>query len=159
MPRKPTEKVVEHRITLGTYERQMFSDAVAGYNFKNIATPVVSGLSDISFLIFIGGILGIALDRALGIGWREATEFLVGEGLSDWLETQNLVGAGIGGALGLLVGNPFIGAIAGSAVVEAGEYFVEEFTEVAQDNPKIVSAWTSLMLRSYWEIQKLKETV
>ena len=65
MPRKPTEKVIEHRITLGTYERQMFSDAVTSYNFKNTATPIVAALSDVSFLIFVGGAIGIFLDRLL----------------------------------------------------------------------------------------------
>lgn len=156
MPRKPTEKVVEHRITLGTYERQMVSDAISGYNFKNISTPIVAGLSDVSFLVFVGGILALFLDKALGTGWREATEFLVGKDLADWLEVQNLVGAGIGGTIGLFVGNPFIGAFLGSAAVELGEAGVEEFTEQLSQRPQVVNAFTGIMLRSYWEIQKIK---
>jgi len=90
MPRKPTEKVVEHRITLGTYERQMFSDAVTSYNFKNVSTPIVAALSDVSFVLFIGAAIGLFLDRVLPDDWRSVTEFLTGQDLSDWLEVQNI---------------------------------------------------------------------
>jgi len=157
MPRKPTEKVIEHRITLGTYERQVLSDAVTSYNFKNVATPVVSALSDTSFLLFIGGILGLFLDRALGFGWREATEFLGVSEIQDWLEIQNLAGAAVGGVVGI-AGGPFgiiIGSVLGSVAVEGAEELASEFVGVAQDNPQAVSAVTSIMLRTYWAIEKL----
>ena len=88
MPRKPTEKVIEHRITLGTYERQIFSDAVTSYNFKNVSTPIVSALSDVSFVLLIGAAIGLFLDRVLPDDWRSVTEFLIGQDLSDWLEVQ-----------------------------------------------------------------------
>ena len=156
MPRKPTEKVVEHRITLGTYERQMFSDAVTSYNFKNVSTPIVAALSDVSFVLLIGASIGLFLDRVLPDDWRSVTEFLTGQDLSDWLEVQNIVGAGIGGIAGLFVGNPLAGAVLGSIAVEGLEGVYSEVQTAAINNPQVTSVFTSLMLRSYWAIEKIR---
>ena len=59
MPRLPVDgnKVVEHRITFGTKERDMLEGYLAAYQFGRIATPVVNALSDVSFLLFAGGVL------------------------------------------------------------------------------------------------------
>jgi len=156
MPRKPTEKVVEHRITLGTYERQMFSDAVTSYNFKNVSTPIVAALSDVSFVLLIGASIGLFLDRVLPSDWRSVTEFLTGQDLSDWLEVQNIVGAGIGGIVGLFVGNPLAGAVLGSVAVEGLEGVYSEVQTAAIDNPQVTSVFTQFMLRSYWAIEKIR---
>jgi len=40
MPRKPTEKVVEHRFTLGNYERDQLNRFIDGMQVKNIGTGV-----------------------------------------------------------------------------------------------------------------------
>ena len=157
MPRKPTSEVIEHRITLGGYERRIISDAVAGYNFKNVATPVVAGLSDISFLIFVGGIIGLFLDSVLPNGWRSITQYLTSGERSDWFETQNIVGAGIGGAFGLFFGNPIGGAILGSFAVEGLEELAGASEEIILENPAVLSLFTSVMLNSYWAIDELKE--
>lgn len=156
MPRKPTEKVIEHRITLGTYERQVLSDAVSSYNFKNVSTPIVAALSDVSFLLVIGGAIGIFLDRALPSDWRSVTEFLTGKDLGDWLEVQNIIGAGIGGIAGLFVGNPVAGALLGTVAVEGLEEVYSEVQTAAIDNPQVTSVFTQLMLRSYWAIEKVR---
>tara|TARA_Y100000052_G_C2890781_1_gene50897 strand:- start:165 stop:566 length:402 start_codon:yes stop_codon:yes gene_type:complete len=59
VPRLPVDgnKVVEHRITFGTKERDMLEGYLAAYQFGRIATPIVNALSDVSFLLFTGGIL------------------------------------------------------------------------------------------------------
>ena len=59
MPRLPVDgkKVVEHRITFGTKERDMIEGALVAYQFGRIATPIVNALSDVSFLLFAGGVL------------------------------------------------------------------------------------------------------
>ena len=61
MPRLPVDgkKVIEHRITLGTKERQLLDQAVNAYQFNAISTPVVAGASDISFMVVLGSILAI----------------------------------------------------------------------------------------------------
>jgi len=156
MPRKPTDEVIEHRITLGAYERQLFSDAVTSYNFKNVSTPIVSALSDVSFLLFVGAAVGLFLDRVLPDDWRSVTEYLTGQDLTDWFEVQNIVGAGIGGIAGLFVGNPIAGAVLGSLAVEGLEEAYSEVQTVAIDNPEITSVFTQFMLRSYWAIENLK---
>jgi hypothetical protein len=167
MPRKPTEKVIEHRITLGTYERQLVSDAVTSYNFKNVSTPIVSALSDVSFLIFIGGILGIALDRSLsGTAWRTATRLLGVDELNDWLETQNILGAAAAGAVGGARFG-FYGAIAGAIFGIVGVEYGEDAANAinnqiegaVQQNPELFGTFTSIMIQSYWGIENLKETL
>ena len=40
MPRKPTEKVVAHRFTLGNYERDQLNRFIDGVQIKNIGTGV-----------------------------------------------------------------------------------------------------------------------
>ena len=40
MPRKPTEKVVEHRFTLGNYERDQLNRYIDGMQVKNIGTGI-----------------------------------------------------------------------------------------------------------------------
>ena len=46
MPRKPTTEVIEHRITLGTYERQLLSDTAGAYQFNKVSNPLVALISD-----------------------------------------------------------------------------------------------------------------
>ena len=53
------KKVIEHRITFGTKERDMLESALTGYQFKNVATPIVAGMSDVSFMLVAGSLLTI----------------------------------------------------------------------------------------------------
>ena len=61
MPRLPVDgkKVIEHRITLGTKERQMLESALLGYNFNKISTPIVAGVSDVSFMLVVASVASI----------------------------------------------------------------------------------------------------
>ena len=53
------KKVVEHRITFGTKERDMIESALVAFQFNRVATPVVAGMSDMSFMLVLGGLLAI----------------------------------------------------------------------------------------------------
>jgi hypothetical protein len=133
----------------------MVSDAFSSYNFKNISTPIVSALSDVSFLIFIGGLIGISLDSSLrGTAWRTATKLLDVEGYADWLEAQNIAGAIAGGAKGARFGwvGLITGALAGSFGVEIGEDVVQELAEV----PSSINS-NLIQLQLFWGIENLKE--
>tara|TARA_R110000823_G_scaffold309654_1_gene434067 strand:- start:170 stop:748 length:579 start_codon:yes stop_codon:yes gene_type:complete len=137
MPRKPTSEVIEHRITLGTYERQLVSDVAGSYQFNKIANPIIRLISDNTAMALIIASLGLFLDRYLDINWREITKGMDNKQLNDWLETQNLVGAGIGGLIGLFLGGPFgavAGATAGTVVVEGVEYALDEAGQLIIDN-------------------------
>ncbi len=61
MPRLPVDgkRVIEHRITFGTKERDMLDSAFAAYQFNRVATPVVAGMSDVSFMVALAGLLGL----------------------------------------------------------------------------------------------------
>ena len=57
MGRKPVDKVIEHRICFGSKERQQIDSLVTSMNIKNIATPSVSILNDVTGMIALIGIL------------------------------------------------------------------------------------------------------
>lgn len=57
MPRAKATDVVIHRIELGGKEREMAEGVVAAFQFNRIANPIVAALSDVSFLVFAGGVL------------------------------------------------------------------------------------------------------
>ena len=74
MPRLPVDgkKVVEHRITFGTKERELAEGALAAYQFNRVGTPIVAALSDVSFLVFVGGVLAAYKIIDEGI-WKDLT--------------------------------------------------------------------------------------
>ena len=83
MPRLPVDgkKVIEHRITLGTYEREELDTFVTGVTVRKRGQPLVALLSDVSALAVIAGIL-----EALGvIDITGLAKKLGGEGLA-WME-------------------------------------------------------------------------
>jgi len=57
LPRAKATDVVIHRIELGGKERDMAEGVIAAYQFNRIANPIVAALSDVSFLVFAGGVL------------------------------------------------------------------------------------------------------
>jgi len=151
MPRKPTNEVIEHRITLGTYERQLVSDVAGAYQFNKISNPIVSLLSDNTAIALIIASVGIFLDRYLDPDWREITAGMDNSQIADWLETQNLVGAGIGGLIGLFFGGipgAAAGAAGGSIIVEGVEYGLDEAGQLIMENQK-PSTTTFIALQIY----------
>jgi len=74
MPRKPTTDVIEHRITLGTWERQRADELLSAIEFKQIASPIVDVISDKDAIVVvslavaaIAAITGITL-TGIGLG-------------------------------------------------------------------------------------------
>ena len=68
MPKpKPTE-VIRHEIVLGRSERDLLEGGLMAYGFNRVATPIVAGLSDVSFTITVGALL-------LGIGIITSDEY------------------------------------------------------------------------------------
>ena len=61
MPRLPVDgkKVIEHRITLGTKERELLDSAVNAFQLNQIATPSVALMSDVSGMIVFASALAI----------------------------------------------------------------------------------------------------
>ena len=57
MPRAKADNVVIHRIEFGGKERELLEGALVAFQFNRIATPIINALSDVSFLIFVGGVL------------------------------------------------------------------------------------------------------
>ena len=53
------KRYIEHRVTLGTKERQLLEDWVNSNSFNKIAEPIVAGMSDVSFVLTVGAIIAI----------------------------------------------------------------------------------------------------
>ena len=151
MPRKPTTEVIEHRITLGTYERQLLSDTAGAYQFNKVSNPLVALISDNSAMALITLAIGIYLDGKLDPSWCEIIDGMTPVQLKDWLETQNLVGAGIGGLIGLAFGGipgALAGTVGGSIVVEGVEYGLDEARQLLMENQE-PSTTTFIVLQIY----------
>lgn len=59
MPRSKPSKCEEIRITLGTKERMMAEELIQAQSFNQIATPIVSALSDVSFWVTLASLLAL----------------------------------------------------------------------------------------------------
>lgn len=126
MPRLPVDgkKVIEYRVTLGAKERELVQDAQWSYTFGQIGNTLSGVLGNPVFLLGLASYIAYKLDQILDPDWRAIVSDMTPDQVKDWLETQNLVGASIGGILGLIVGGPLggiFGSILGSATVEVGE--------------------------------------
>lgn len=140
MPRLPVDgkKVVEQRITLGAKERELLTDFQWTYSFKNVSNTITTLISNPAVMAAIAAYIIYKLDQILDPDWQQITSEMTPDEVKDWLETQNLVGMGLGGTigaiLGLGVGMPWLGAIlgsiAGGITVEAGEAVAEAADEM-----------------------------
>ena len=64
MPRLPVDgkKVIEHRFSMGQFERDQLDTLITGLTVKNVATPAVALLSDVSALLAL-----TAIAEAIGL--------------------------------------------------------------------------------------------
>ena len=51
--------MITHRIELGSFERDRLEGLIAATTFNKVTTPIVAGMSDVSFMIALAGILVI----------------------------------------------------------------------------------------------------
>ena len=133
------KKVIEHRISFGTFERNLLSDLVATKSFQNAATPIISLMKDVTGMATLYLILNFMFPNwSLGID----LETIEDKGFWDYLELQNIAGTAIGigvaayatGGLSLI---PTIIGLAGGAV--AGQAIVEGLEEIGEDARKAVT--------------------
>tara|TARA_Y100000361_G_C11090486_1_gene306173 strand:- start:31 stop:732 length:702 start_codon:yes stop_codon:yes gene_type:complete len=145
MPRLPVDgkKVIEYRVTLGTYERERLSEFVGSYSFSRVSRPIVDVLgSPVALLSITGGIIAlnpkilqglpdwlkaIIFDDNLTFGEREKT-------LSDYFTGGALVG-GLAGLFFLGPISPLVGTLLGAALGEGFEDKIEEYVtqEIMED--------------------------
>ena len=132
----------------------MLDTYTTAYAVKSWSEPVVDILKDVTASLTIIGIviviLGDKLNGILPEGWEGITAGMNNEEIMDWLEIQNLVGAGIGGVLGGVFGfwlglflGPF-GAVAGAgagtiAGAAAGSYTVEELEDLNEERKRFLN--------------------
>jgi len=127
MSKNKPKETIEHVFRLQDKERQLLDDFLLAKNFQNVATPVVSLLSDVSGLAASYVILTAFFpDWAKGLDLK-AMQGMDSPGIFDYLEFQNLAlgvaGAGIGIATG---GLGWIPALIGFGLGQVGAELGEE---------------------------------
>lgn len=94
MPRKAPKEIIEHRITLGNYERERIDELLTSYQARSVAKSATDLLSSISFPM-----LGVAALIWVGFSLDEFIEEAKGQfqsftnKISDWLVDPD--GAGV----------------------------------------------------------------
>jgi len=93
MPRLPVDgkRVVEHRITFGSKERDMIESAIASYQFNRVATPTVDLMKDVSGMTVFASILiafGVPIILPVEEG-MEAVTTAIGDGLKKFRQEQS----------------------------------------------------------------------
>jgi len=68
VPRKPTDKVIEHRIVFGNVERKLLDQLAFSLTIKNIATPAVSLMKDVTGMVVLVYGLNKMFDLNIDIG-------------------------------------------------------------------------------------------
>lgn len=57
MPRAKADNVVIHRVEFGGKERELLEGALVAFQFNRVSTPIVAGMSDVSFMLTLGALL------------------------------------------------------------------------------------------------------
>jgi len=57
LAKKAPDQVIVFRFELQQKERELIESAIGAYNFNQISTPLVAGMSDVSFMVVVGGFL------------------------------------------------------------------------------------------------------
>ena len=138
MPRKPTEKVIEYRITMGDWERTRVDGLMAGIQFNQIATPIVSLMKDVTGMAALYIILNALFpDWSKGLD-LDALDGTDEKGWRDYFEGLNLAGGAAGAAAGGYAGSwggPWgigigaaLGGLTGILAVEGAEELFQDVT-------------------------------
>jgi hypothetical protein len=130
------KKVVEHRITLGTFERKQLEKVSDSVTFENVVTPIVDLMKDVTGMAALYIILNALFpnwSKGLDLGILDSTNE---KGWRDYIEAQNLAGIAVGGATGAWYGaaagpwgalaGAIFGALGGTAVVEGAEEIYQD---------------------------------
>jgi len=168
LPRLPVDgkKVVEHRFTLGAFERTRLDQIAGSYEFKSIANPILGVLKDgtamASLLLFFTFVFPKwREDPATGESMSDTRLLSVKDdekGLSDYLEAQNLMGIAAGMALTWLpavawgAGPPGwfalgLGALGGTLAVEGTEEVMSDIERAkiaARNQMKVIQLLVGL---------------
>lgn len=149
MSKNKPKETIEHVLRLQDKERQLLDDFLLSKNFNNVATPIVSLLSDVSGLAASYVILSAFFPNwAQGLDLKSMQGMDEG-GLFDYLEFQNIAlgvaGAGVGIATG---GLGFIPALIGFGLGQVTAELGEEAYSKVQDIQKS-AGFRSFMFHLY----------
>ena len=89
MPRAKSDRIVTHRIELGVKEREIADSMLAAFAFNRVSTPIVAGMSDVSFMIVLGSLFTLYFpDIVLPTGEAKMEEVVaaIDKGIKEGVE-------------------------------------------------------------------------
>lgn len=89
MPRAKSDRIVTHRIELGVKEREIADSMLAAFAFNRVSTPIVAGMSDVSFMVVLGSLLTLYFpDIVLPTGEAKMEEVVaaIDKGIKEGVE-------------------------------------------------------------------------
>ncbi len=128
MPRAKADNVVIHRIELGGKERELAESALAAFQFNRVATPIVAGMSDVSFVVTAAALLAVFFPELKAVLPKNPVD--PGEtidAVSDWFDNRRTEAQQYGESAADTAAwwaslNPF------NLPIRVGEYVAEEIT-------------------------------
>ena len=114
MAKRPPDKVIEYRISLQDYERDMFSSAIGAYQMNRIATPIINLMNDVTGMVVFLTIL--AAVGVTGVTFTFLTAMLTTDSsmadVIDAFTTQRQQAIAAGATVGLFgLGSPITAQI------------------------------------------------
>jgi hypothetical protein len=97
VPKPKPDQVIRHEIVLGRSDRELLETAVIARNANSLLETVVKAMSDVSFLVAVGGLLA-----AYGIVNSDEWESLKGLVLGAGSETAETAAELVGGLADLM---------------------------------------------------------
>ena len=114
MAKRPPDKVIEYRISLQDYERDMFSSAIGAYQMNRIATPIINLMNDVTGMVVFLTIL--AAVGVTGVTFTFLTAMLTSDSsmadIIDAFTTQREQAIAAGATVGVFgLGSPITAQI------------------------------------------------
>jgi len=114
MSKRKPDKVIEYRISLQDYEREMFTSAIGAYQMNRILTPIITLMNDVTGMVVFLTI--IAALGVTGVTFTFLTAMLVGDyTISDAVDqfaTQRQQAIAAGATVGIFgLSNPLTAKI------------------------------------------------
>ena len=114
MAKRPPDKVIEYRISLQDYERDMFNSAIGAYQMNRIMTPIINLMNDVTGMVVFLTIL--AAVGVTGVTFTFLTAMLTSDSsmadIIDAFTTQREQAIAAGATVGVFgLGSPITAQI------------------------------------------------
>lgn len=105
MPKPKPDNIIRHEIVLGRADRELIGDAITAYQVNKVLTPLVAGVSDVTFMAFAILAYNYLFDEGLpipeeagGLVYALKTDFDIYRSTAEYQEKyRERAASGLGG--------------------------------------------------------------